>query len=159
YAEDAYRDFLPSTGRLVTFRPPPVSDNVRLDTGVEEGGEISIYYDPLIAKLITYGPTRDAAIDAQADALDAFAIEGIRHNIPFLSRVMQQPRWREGRLSTGFIKEEFPKGFHPELPPGEVARVFAAVGTAIDFVLGERRRKISGQMLGTDFTRERRRVV
>ena len=86
---------------------------VRNDTGVQEGGEISIYYDPMIAKLVTHGPSRAAAIEAQSQALDAFYIDGIRHNVPFLSAVMQHPRWREGRLSTGFIAEEFPGGFAP----------------------------------------------
>ena len=84
---------------------------MRNDTGVYEGGEISIYYDPMIAKLVTHAPTREAAIDAQADALDAFAIDGIRHNIPFLAALMAHPRWRAGKLSTGFIAEEFPDGF------------------------------------------------
>ena len=84
---------------------------MRNDTGVQEGGEISIYYDPMIAKLVTHAPSRAAAIEAQSNALDAFYIDGIRHNIPFLSALMQHPRWREGKLSTGFIAEEFPKGF------------------------------------------------
>ena len=97
YAEDPYRNFLPSTGRLVTYRPPPEISGgitVRNDTGVYEGGEISIWYDPMIAKLVTHAATRGEAIAAQADALDAFAIEGIRHNIPFLAAVMQQPRFQ-----------------------------------------------------------------
>ena len=81
---------------------------MRNDTGVYEGGEISIYYDPMIAKLVTHAPTREAAIDAQAEALDAFAIDGIRHNIPFLAALMAHPRWRAGKLSTGFIAEEYP---------------------------------------------------
>ncbi len=85
---------------------------MRNDTGVYEGGEISIWYDPMIAKLVTHAKTREAAIDAQADALDAFAIEGIRHNIPFLTALMAHPRWRAGKLSTGFIAEEFKDGFH-----------------------------------------------
>jgi propionyl-CoA carboxylase alpha chain len=116
YAEDPYRGFLPSTGRLVTYRPPEESTSgdatVRVDDGVTEGSEISIFYDPMIAKLVTHAPTREEAISAQADALDAFAIDGIRHNIPFLSAIMDHERWREGRLSTGFIAEEFPDGFH-----------------------------------------------
>src|ERR1700730_2258975 len=110
YAEDPFRNFLPSTGRLVTYRPPEERSaggvTVRNDTGVYEGGEISIWYDPMIAKLVTYAQTRAAAIDAQAMALDAFAIEGIRHNIPFLTALMAHPRWRAGKLSTGFIAEE-----------------------------------------------------
>ena len=111
YAEDPTRNFLPSTGRLTTYRPPEESQHngitVRNDTGVYEGGEISIWYDPMIAKLVTHAATREAAIDAQAQALDAFAIDGIRHNIPFLTALMAHPRWRAGKLSTGFIAEEY----------------------------------------------------
>jgi propionyl-CoA carboxylase alpha chain len=150
YAEDPTRNFLPSTGRLVTYRPPaegPDGDaTVRNDTGVYEGGEISIWYDPMIAKLVTHAPTREAAIAAQARALDAFAIEGIRHNIPFLSTLMQHPRWIEGRLSTGFIAEEFPEGFSPPAPQGEVALRMAAVAIMVDHALNTRKRGISGQM-------------
>ena len=101
YAEDPHRNFAPSIGRLVRYRPPreELRDGiaVRNDTGVTEGGEISLYYDPMIAKLITHAATRLAAIEAQADALDAFTIEGIRHNIPFLAAIMQHPRWRAGK--------------------------------------------------------------
>ena len=113
----------------------------------------------MIAKLVTHAPTRDAAIDAQSNALDAFVIDGIRHNIPFLSALMQHPRWREGRLSTGFIAEEFPEGFQQTAPAGETAEVIAAVAAAIDHVYGERKRRISGQMIGRVVTRERRRAV
>src|SRR5205085_469652 len=144
--------FLPSTGRLVKYRPPPEGSTggatVRNDTGVYEGGEISIYYDPMIAKLVTHATTREAAIDAQSDALDAFAIDGIRHNIPFLAALMAHPRWRAGKLSTGFIAEEFPKGFHNRAPQGESAKILAAVAAAIDHVLGNRKRQISGQLNG-----------
>ncbi|MFL5172523.1 MAG: acetyl-CoA carboxylase biotin carboxylase subunit [Microvirga sp.] len=164
YAEDPTRNFLPSTGRLVTYRPPREGEAegavVRNDTGVTEGGEISIFYDPMIAKLVTHAPTREQAIDAQSRALDAFAIEGIRHNIPFLSALMQHPRWREGRLSTGLIAEEFPSGFQAPAPQGEAARRLAAVATAIDHFLNERKRGISGQMRDPKFVRfERDRVV
>jgi propionyl-CoA carboxylase alpha chain len=163
YAEDPYRNFLPSTGRLVKYRPPAegVADGitVRNDTGVFEGGEIPIYYDPMIAKLVTHAPTREAAIAAQARALDAFYIDGIRHNIPFLAAVMQHPRWQAGRLSTGFIAEEFPDGFSPTAPAGATARAMAAVAAAADLVLGERKRQISGQMSGRPVVRERRRAV
>jgi propionyl-CoA carboxylase alpha chain len=163
YAEDPFRNFLPSIGRLVKYRPPAegVSESVtvRNDTGVQEGGEISMFYDPMIAKLVTHGPSRAAAIEAQSRALDAFYIDGIRHNVPFLSAVMQHPRWKEGRLSTGFIAEEFPGGFAPRAPEGEVARCIAAVAAAIDHVIGERKRRISGQMIGRPVTRERRRAV
>ncbi|WLB57824.1 acetyl-CoA carboxylase biotin carboxylase subunit [Bradyrhizobium sp. 521_C7_N1_3] len=163
YAEDPFRNFLPSIGRLVKYRPPAEASQdgitVRNDTGVQEGGEISIHYDPMIAKLVTHAPSRAAAIEAQATALDSFYVEGIRHNIPFLSALMHHPRWREGRLSTGFIAEEFPKGFAVRVPEGEVARRIAAVGAAIDHVLGERKRQISGQMGGRVVQRERRRAV
>ncbi|SFM51415.1 biotin carboxyl carrier protein /biotin carboxylase [Bradyrhizobium sp. Rc3b] len=163
YAEDPFRNFLPSIGRLVKYRPPAEASQdgitIRNDTGVQEGGEISIHYDPMIAKLVTHAPSRAAAIEAQATALDSFYVDGIRHNIPFLSALMHHPRWREGRLSTGFIAEEFPKGFAVRVPEGEVARRIAAVGAAIDHVLGERKRQISGQMGGRVVQRERRRAV
>jgi propionyl-CoA carboxylase alpha chain len=163
YAEDPFRNFLPSIGRLVKYRPPAESSvdgiTVRNDTGVQEGGEIPIFYDPMIAKLVTHAPSRAAAIEAQAIALDAFYIDGIRHNIPFLSALMNHPRWRSGNLSTGFIGEEFPKGFAAREPEGEIARRLAAVAASIDHVLGERKRQISGQMIGRLVQRERRRAV
>jgi propionyl-CoA carboxylase alpha subunit len=163
YAEDPFRNFLPSIGRLVKYRPPVESSfdgiTVRNDTGVQEGGEISIYYDPMIAKLVTHASSRAAAIEAQSMALDSFYIDGIRHNIPFLSALMSHPRWREGNLSTGFIAEEFPKGFAVRVPEGEIARRLAAVAAAIDHVLGERKRRISGQMSGRIVQREGRRAV
>jgi len=162
YAEDPYRNFAPSIGRLVRYRPPAEGEHdgvtVRNDTGVFEGGEISLYYDPMIAKLVTHADTRERAIDAQADALDAFTIEGIRHNIPFLAAIMQDPRWRSGNISTGFIAEEFPKGFERVAPTGPVARTIAGVAAAIDHILGERKRRISGQ-LNSAFARERRRAI
>src|SRR5271170_2529108 len=163
YAEDPYRNFAPSIGRLVRYRPPAegVRDDgvtVGNDTGVTEGGEISLYYDPMIAKLVTHAETRLAAIDAQSEALDAFTIEGIRHNIPFLAAIMQRPRWRTGKLSTAFIAEEFPKGFERVAPKGAMAHAIAGVAAAIDHVLGERKRKISGQ-LNTTLTRERHRAI
>jgi len=163
YAEDPFRNFLPSVGRLVKYRPPAEGRagevTVRNDTGVQEGGEISIFYDPMIAKLVTHAPSRAAAIEAQSTALDAFYVDGIRHNIPFLSALMNHPRWRAGNLSTGFIAEEFPKGFSACAPDGEIARRLAAVGAAIDHVLGERKRQISGQMIGRPWKRESRRAV
>src|SRR5271169_6282884 len=163
YAEDPYRKFLPSTGRLTRYRPPAERSangvTVRNDTGVIEGGEISLYYDPMIAKLVTHAGKREQAIEAQADALDAFVIDGIRHNIPFLAALMAHPRWRAGKLSTGFIAEEFHDGFHPHAPDGERAKVLAAVAAAMDHVLGERKRRISGQMDGRSVTRESQRAV
>jgi len=163
YAEDPYRNFLPSTGRLTRYRPPKEGTDhgvtVRNDTGVYEGGEISLYYDPMIAKLVTHAPTRSAAITAQSDALDAFVVDGIRHNIPFLAALMTHPRWQAGKLSTGFIAEEFPSGFHAHAPEGEPAQVLAAVAAAIDHVLGERKRRVSGQLSGRSVTRESQRAV
>jgi propionyl-CoA carboxylase alpha chain len=153
YAEDPYRNFLPSIGRLVRYRPPTEGSNdgvtVRNDTGVFEGGEISMHYDPMIAKLVTHGPDRLAAIDAQAEALDAFYIDGIQHNIPFLTALMQHQRWRDGRLSTGFIAEEFAGGFKPRSPEGVELDVLAAVAAAIDHLGNTRRRAITHQMDGT----------
>jgi propionyl-CoA carboxylase alpha chain len=163
YAEDPYRNFLPSTGRLTRYRPPEEQTangvTVRNDTGVYEGGEISLYYDPMIAKLVTHAPSRAAAIAAQSDALDAFVIDGIRHNVPFLAALMAHSRWQAGKLSTGFIAEEFPGGFHAAAPQGETAKVLAAVAAAIDHVLGERKRRISGQLGGKTVTRESERAV
>jgi propionyl-CoA carboxylase alpha chain len=164
YAEDPTRNFLPSIGRLTTYRPPAEGRQgdaiVRNDTGVEEGGEIAIHYDPMIAKLVTWAPTRLAAIEAQAEALDAFAIDGIRHNIPFLSALMAHPRWKEGRLSTGFIAEEFPGGFAAPEPQGNVAVRMMAAAAAIDHKLNQRKRGISGQMRAPGlFAFERERVV
>jgi propionyl-CoA carboxylase alpha chain len=163
YAEDPTRNFLPSTGRLVRYRPPPETSaggvTVRNDTGVYEGGEISLYYDPMIAKLVTHGATRKQAIAAQTDALDGFAIEGVRHNISFLAALMQHRRWQAGDLSTAFLAEEYPRGFHPLVPAGEAARTLAAVAAAADHVLGERKRRISGQRPGAAVTREQRRAV
>nr|WP_246747754.1 acetyl/propionyl/methylcrotonyl-CoA carboxylase subunit alpha [Methylobacterium sp. SD274] len=150
YAEDPTRNFLPSIGRLTTYQPPeegPFGNAiVRNDTGVEEGGEIAIHYDPMIAKLVTWAPTRAEAIESQGQALDAFAIDGIRHNIPFLSALMAHPRWRSGNISTGFIAEEFPEGFVAPEPEGEVAQQMAAAAAAIDHKLNTRKRGISGQM-------------
>jgi propionyl-CoA carboxylase alpha chain len=163
YAEDPYRGFLPSIGRLVTYRPPAETSQggitVRNDTGVTEGSEISMFYDPMIAKLVTHGPTRLAAIDAQADALDAFRIDGIAHNIPFLTMLMQHPRWREGRLSTGFIAEELPKGFAARKPGPADIRVLASVAAQIDHLGNTRRREITDQIAGAAVRFARRRVV
>ena len=152
YAEDPTRNFLPSTGRLVKYRPPAesVKDGVtvRNDTGVFEGGEISIHYDPMIAKLCTHAPTRAMAIAAMSDALDGFVISGIRHNIPFLSAIMADPRWKEGKLSTGFIAETWPEGFHGvDADEGQLAQL-SKVAAMLDHMDNARKRKISGQMNG-----------
>ncbi|URW76088.1 acetyl/propionyl/methylcrotonyl-CoA carboxylase subunit alpha [Sphingomonas donggukensis] len=186
YAEDPYRGFLPSTGRLVTYRPPKavetpystpfVSSEVekhapgtgfstsleangggertasaaytRVDDGVVEGGEVSMFYDPMIAKLVTWAPTREEAADRQVAALDAFRIEGIGHNIDFLSAIMQHPRFLEGALTTGFIAEEYPDGFHGAPASEELLWKLAAVATFLDVDRAGRALDIDGQ-LGT----------
>ena len=163
YAEDPFRNFLPSIGRLVRYRPPAEGEfsggTVRNDTGVFEGGEISMYYDPMIAKLVTHAKTRLAAIDLQAAALDAFTVEGIQHNIPFLTALMQHPRWRSGMLSTGFIAEEFPNGFVPRQPTDPEFEILAAVAAYIDHLSNMRRRQITNQMAGPSVRFSERRVI
>ncbi|KRB49115.1 acetyl/propionyl-CoA carboxylase subuit alpha [Rhizobium sp. Root708] len=149
YAEDPYRNFLPSIGRLTRYRPPeegPGNDAtvIRNDTGVFEGGEISMYYDPMIAKLCTWAPTRLEAIAAMSEALDNFELEGIGHNLPFLSAVMQQERFRAGRLTTGYIAEEFPEGFHGVAPDARAARRLAAVAAFVNHFVQARAAEISG---------------
>lgn len=143
YAEDPYRNFLPSIGRLTRYRPPAEGRSgetvVRNDTGVYEGAEISMYYDPMVAKLCTWAPTRLEAIDAMSDALDGFVVDGIEHNVPFLAALMRHPRWREGRLSTGFIAEEYPDGFAPMAPDAEQAAILARIALSAHLVDAERR--------------------
>jgi propionyl-CoA carboxylase alpha chain len=163
YAEDPTRNFLPSIGRLVKYRPPREERadgiTVRNDTGVTEGREISIHYDPMIAKLVTHGPDRQSAIESQAGALDRFVIEGIRHNIPFLSSLMAHERWRSGRLSTGFIAEEYAGGFSAPEPTGELTHLLASVAALIDHIGNVRKRRISGQLRhGAPLEFERDRV-
>ncbi len=150
YAEDPYRGFLPSTGRLVRYRPPlevaTAASVVRNDTGVTEGGEISIYYDPMIAKLCTWAPSRGEAIEAMRQALDEFELEGIGHNLPFLAAVMDHPRFVSGEITTAFIAEEYPAGFAgTQLPPDLLRRV-AAAAAAMNRVSEIRRARISGRM-------------
>ena len=154
YAEDPFREFLPSVGRLTRYRPPAAGRNgvaeVRIDGGVVEGSEISLFYDPMIAKLCTHAPDRDAAVDAMADALDAFTIDGIRHNIPFLAALMAHPRWREGRLSTAFIAEEFPDGFHGAKPSAEERRILAAIVTSAELIAARRPKGVRAPAGPTD---------
>ncbi len=154
YAEDPYRNFLPSTGRLVQYRPPGESHNdgitVRNDTGVFEGGEISIWYDPMIAKLCTHAPTRLAAIKAMGEALDHFVVDGIQHNIPFVAAIMENRRWQAGELSTGFIAEEFPDGFKGAALDERNALKLAGVAVVLDHIENCRKRQISGQLNGRD---------
>ncbi|MBM3518043.1 MAG: acetyl-CoA carboxylase biotin carboxylase subunit, partial [Alphaproteobacteria bacterium] len=131
YAEDPVRGFLPATGRLRRFRPPPASDAIRLDAGAEEGDEISVHYDPMIAKLCAHGATRAAAIAALERALDRFVIRGVEHNVGFLRAVVSRPRFHAGALSTDFIAEEFPDGFWLDtLDPGTRERLIAVAAVA-----------------------------
>ncbi|GAA4644006.1 acetyl/propionyl/methylcrotonyl-CoA carboxylase subunit alpha [Pontixanthobacter gangjinensis] len=161
YAEDPYRGFLPSTGRLVEYEPPvePWADDgcengrrgvdgVRVDDGVFEGGEVSIFYDPMIAKLITWGKTRDEAADLQVQALDAFRIKGLGHNIDFLSAIMQHDRFRSGELTTGFIAEEYPDGFEGAPASERLKRGLAAIGGVIATADADRARRGNQQLNG-----------
>jgi propionyl-CoA carboxylase alpha chain len=138
YAEDPLRNFMPSIGRLVRYQAPPEDAHVRVDTGVFEGGDISMFYDPMIAKLITGGASRAEAIDRMRDALDRYYIRGIAHNIPFLAALMKHPRFNEGRLTTGFIDEEFPDGFRQESLEPEDPALMVAVATAMHLTISER---------------------
>ncbi len=161
YAEDPYRGFLPSTGRLVRYQPPVAGweddgaangrrgvDGVRVDDGVYEGGEVSMFYDPMIAKLVTWGATRDEAADKQIAALDSFEIEGLGHNIDFVSAIMQHPRFRSGELTTGFIAEEYPDGFTGAATSDETARHLAAIAGFIATARADRARQVDGQLDG-----------
>ncbi|MEL7318819.1 MAG: biotin/lipoyl-containing protein, partial [Pseudomonadota bacterium] len=169
YAEDPYRGFLPSTGRLIDYSPslPGWTEDeevagkprrgvahgagsIRVDDGVYEGGEVSIYYDPMIAKLITWAPTRDEAADLQIEALDSFCIKGLSHNVDFLSAVMQNETFRSGELTTGFISEEYPDGFHGAPISENMQRMLAAICAGNEFTLQNRSRRISGQLDGHD---------
>ena len=162
YAEDPYRGFLPSTGRLVRYAPPkPGKDGdakVRVDDGVRQGGEVSMFYDPMIAKLVTWGPTREAAIDAQIEALDGFDIGGISHNVDFLSALMQHPRFRSGEITTGFIAEEYPDGFTgaplDDTLTADLCALAAFIGT-----VHESRALLIDQQLGSPARAAREHVV
>ncbi|HKL44822.1 MAG TPA: acetyl/propionyl/methylcrotonyl-CoA carboxylase subunit alpha [Roseovarius sp.] len=150
YAEDPYRGFLPSIGRLTRYRPPeegPLGDGiVRNDTGVFEGGEISMYYDPMIAKLCTWAPTRGKAIEMMRNALDRFEVEGIGHNLPFVAAVMDHPKFIAGEMTTAFIEEEYPDGFDGvTLDDTALKRVVAACA-AMNRVAEIRRARISGTL-------------
>ncbi|HEV2595630.1 MAG TPA: acetyl/propionyl/methylcrotonyl-CoA carboxylase subunit alpha [Sphingomicrobium sp.] len=181
YAEDPYRSFLPSTGRLIRYRPPvevgsprsrflgesgPVHEGpgasrdedriVRVDDGVADGGEVSMFYDPMIAKLITWAPTRIEAVDAQVDALDQFVIDGISDNVDFLSALMQHPRFRSGQITTGFIAEEYPEGFAGAPADDQLIADLAAIAGMVSVITDERAAEISGQLGGLlDFPCER----
>ncbi len=152
YAEDPYRNFMPSIGRLTRYIPPAEGPNVRVDTGVYEGGEISMYYDPMIAKLCSYGPVRELAISNMRQALDEYYIRGLSHNIPFLAALMAHPRFVKGELTTNFIAEEYPDGFRTEDLPVEDPRLLVAVAAFVKQKLVERACSISGQMPGHEVT-------
>ena len=146
YAEDPYRGFLPSIGRLVRYERPETVDGIRIDDGVTEGGEVSMFYDPMIAKLITHAPTREEAIDAQIAALDQFVIQGPGTNLDFLSALMQHPRFRSGELTTGFIAEEYPEGFHGAPASDELLAAIAGVAAFAATAHADRARRVDGQL-------------
>jgi propionyl-CoA carboxylase alpha chain len=148
YAEDPFRNFMPSTGRLYRYLPPEETEHVRVDTGVFEGGEVSMYYDPMIAKLVTHGATRDQAIQRMREALDRYYIRGVSHNISLLAALMVHPRFVEGRLSTNMIAEEYPDGFHASDVPHEDPAMIIAVSASINRRYRDRAAKITGQMPG-----------
>jgi propionyl-CoA carboxylase alpha chain len=145
YAEDPLRGFLPSTGRLSRYREPMGGPAVRVDSGVFEGAEISIYYDPMIAKLVAHGEDRHKATATILAALDAFQIRGVRHNISFLAALMRHPRFVSGRLTTGFIAEEYPDGFHGAAAGEEDRRLLAAVAAVVHHLTALRDEQISGR--------------
>ena len=159
YAEDPYRGFLPSTGRLIRYQPPVPGwtddgaangrrgmNGVRVDDGVYDGGEVSMFYDPMIAKLITWAPTRDEAADKQITALDAFQLDGVGDNVDFLSALMQHPRFRAGELTTGFIAEEYPEGFHGAPADEQLMVDLAALAAIVELTLETRAAMIDGQL-------------
>ncbi|MDD2670392.1 biotin carboxylase N-terminal domain-containing protein, partial [Zoogloea sp.] len=148
-AEDPFRGFLPSTGRLVKFQPPKEIDGqVRVDTGVYDGGEISMFYDSMIAKLIVHGATREQAISRMRDALNGFVIRGISSNIPFQAALMQHPRFQSGNFNTGFIAEEYPKGFDASMVPHDDPALLVSVAAYVYRAFTDRSASISGQLQG-----------
>ncbi len=159
YAEDPSRNFLPSIGRLARYQAPPESANVRVDSGVAEGGEISMFYDPMIAKLVTYGADRAAAIDEMADALNRFRIRGVGNNLDFLAATVDHPRFREGRLSTGFIAEEFGDGFTGGQLTADRQRAAHAVVMAFDYAAQARAVTIAGRVSSAPLLPARLEIV
>ena len=156
YAEDPFRNFLPSTGRLVRYHEPEQSETVRVDTGVGEGGEISMFYDPMIAKLITTGTTRDDAIREMRSALDAYYIRGVSHNIPFLAAVLAHPRFKSGNISTAFLDEEYADGFNVEHLTHDNPRSIVAVAAVLDVRQRLRSVRVNSQVMALQ---ERRAIV
>ena len=148
YAEDPFRNFLPSIGRLVYYRPPAEDEHTRVDTGVFEGGEVSMYYDPMIAKLITYGANREEASAHMRTALDRFLIRGVTSNLSFLSALMVHPRFVKGDMSTNLIGDEYPDGFHPTDLPHHDPTIFIAVAASMARGYRDRAARIGGQLAG-----------
>ena len=159
YAEDPARNFLPSVGRLVRYREPdaPADDrgdgradnrglSLRCDSGVGEGAEISIYYDPMIAKLVVHGPDRAAAIGAMSQALDGFLIRGVKHNLSFLTAIMANARFQSGDINTNFVAEEFPDGYQPGAPEESVKTRILAAAVLLQALRVEREAEIDGQL-------------
>ena len=149
YAEDPLRNFMPSTGRLIHYLEPS-GEGVRVDSGVYEGGEVSMFYDPMIAKLITYGEDRTAAIDKMLEALDHYYIRGVRHNIGFLSALMMNQRFIRGELTTDFIADEFPDGFNASFLVQDDSLIYILVAAAVHQLCEERASLISGQLEGRE---------
>ena len=147
-AEDPYRQFLPSTGRLVKYQPPPASEGVRVDTGVYEGGEIPMFYDSMIAKLITHGKNREEAITKMQTALNQFVIQGIDSNIPFQATLMHHPDFLSGKINTGFISKHFPKGFTGANLDNDTKQLLCAITASIHLQYIRRSGHISGQLIG-----------
>jgi len=145
YAEDPYRNFLPSIGKLTTYKAP-TGKSVRVDEGVYEGGEISIYYDPLICKLCTHGATRKEAIERMKEALDSYVIRGVNHNIPFLRAVTENERFLTGNISTAFIPEEFPGGFKGFVFSTQQKQDLAALAASLQLATIQRNWQISDQL-------------
>lgn len=158
YAEDPYRNFLPSIGRLKRFLPPMegslAGGTVRMDSGVREGDEISMFYDPMIAKLVTHGKDRDQALDVQAEALDRFHIEGIQDNMPFCAAVMDEKRFRSGDITTAYIKDEFPDGFQGTEPTKQQTVMLTVVSAYVHGVYTRRASQVTGRMAPVEDLRE-----
>ncbi|MDF2094686.1 acetyl-CoA carboxylase biotin carboxylase subunit [Aquibaculum arenosum] len=158
YAEDPARGFLPSIGRLRRYQEPKEEEGVRVDSGVQEGAEISMYYDPMIAKLVTWGPDREAAIDRHRTALDAYYVRGVDHNMAFLSAVMAHPRFREGRLSTDFIAEEFPDGFTGRALSEAERDELSAVAAYLELLRQARGEPLKARELVVEMDREQKQL-
>jgi propionyl-CoA carboxylase alpha chain len=159
YAEDPTRNFLPSIGRLTRCAAPTAKPGIRVDTGVYEGAEISMFYDPMIAKLVAYGESRAQATQRMEDALDAYVVRGVGHNIPFLSALVRHPRFKAGKLTTGFIAEEFPGGFKGRALDVDLRRTLVALAAVAQRRIRERETGVSGQLAGHEAKIERDFVV